>query len=81
MTPRATVVVSIAVAVFLSGIVLAQNEPLQQALFRNIKVFHGVDESHGSDDVLVTGNLIDQVSTEPLANVNEKAVAAFRTMR
>jgi hypothetical protein len=61
--------------------VLAQNEPLQQALFRNVKVFRGVDDSHGSADVPVTGNLSYQVATEPLADVNEKAVAAFRTMR
>ena len=45
----------------------AQDAPPQQYLFTNVMVFDGTGEELFKADVLVTGNRIDQVSTEPLA--------------
>jgi imidazolonepropionase-like amidohydrolase len=53
---------------FLSVRLAAQDAtPLQQYLFTNVGVFDGTSEQLIKADVLVTGNKIDQVSTEPLA--------------
>ncbi len=42
-------------------------DDVQSVLFTNVKVFDGVNDELKTQDVLVTGNLISQVSDEPLA--------------
>ena len=44
----------------------AAEEPPQHYLFTNVMVWDGTSEALVAADVLVTGNKIDQVSTEPL---------------
>ena len=46
---------------------MAEEDPPQGVLFTNVMVFGGTSEQLIKADVLVTGNKIDQVSTEPLA--------------
>lgn len=51
---------------FCYGPLVAQGSPPQQYLFTNVMVFDGTSEQLYKADVLVTGNKIDQVSTDPL---------------
>jgi len=46
---------------------IAKDSSPQQYLFTNVMVWDGTSEALVKADVLVTGNKIDQVSTEPLA--------------
>lgn len=59
------------VALFLcviGGSVLAQDDPAGPILFTNVNLFNGVDQSIVENaNVVVTGNKISAVSTEPLA--------------
>ena len=45
----------------------AQDQPPQQFLFTNVMVFDGTSAQLRDVDVLVTGNVISQISEEPLA--------------
>ena len=56
------------VALFLAGIASAQEPDPQVTLFTNVNVFDGVHEKLIKNaNVVVTGNKISAVSTEPLA--------------
>lgn len=50
------------------GSAFAQDEPAGPILFTNVKVFNGTDQTLTENaNVVVTGNMISAVSTEPLA--------------
>ena len=67
MTSRFQVLFILFFGLLLSTHLSAQESLPQQYLFRNVNVFDGTSEQLIKADVLVTGNKIDQVSTEPLA--------------
>jgi imidazolonepropionase-like amidohydrolase len=54
------------VAITISSISIAQNEAPQQTLFTNVQIFDGVSEERLAGNVLVEGNMIKQVSAEPI---------------
>ena len=59
----------------LSGAVLAAQEEQPVTLFTNVNVFDGVNEKLIKNaNVVVTGNLITAVSTEPLAVAGGKVI-------
>ena len=51
---------------FISLGLFAQEKPKQITLFTNVQVFDGLTDKLIKADVLVEGNLIKQISTEPL---------------
>jgi imidazolonepropionase-like amidohydrolase len=64
----------LAFSVFASSAV-AQDEPPMPILFTNVHVFDGVDEQRIENaNVVVTGNLITEVSAEPLAVANARVI-------
>ena len=50
----------------LCSVAIAQDKPKQITLFTNVQVFDGVSDKRFKSDVLVEGNLIKQISKEPL---------------
>ena len=48
------------------SVVIAQDKPKQITLFTNVQVFDGVSDKRFKADVLVEGNIIKQISKEPL---------------
>lgn len=61
---KTTVLVS-ALCLISSGL-FAQEKPKQITLFTNVQVFDGVSDKRFKSDVLIEGNLIKQISKEPL---------------
>ena len=60
-----TIVFVSALCLISSGL-FAQEKPKPITLFTNVEVFDGVSEKRFKSDVLVEGNLIKQISKEPL---------------
>ncbi len=48
------------------SVAIAQDKPKQITLFTNVQVFDGVSDKRFKSDVLVEGNIIKQISKEPL---------------
>ena len=48
------------------SVAIAQDKPKQITLFTNVQVFDGVSDKRFKADVLVEGNIIKQISKEPL---------------
>ena len=48
------------------SVAIAQDKPKQITLFTNVQVFDGVSDKLFKSDVLVEGNIIKQISKEPL---------------
>lgn len=48
------------------SVAIAQDKPKQITLFTNVQVFDGVSNERFKSDVLVEGNIIKQISKEPL---------------
>ncbi|MDP4726800.1 MAG: hypothetical protein NWS07_05865, partial [Desulfobacterales bacterium] len=60
-----TIVLVSALCLISSGL-FAQEKPKPITLFTNVQVFDGVSDKRFKSDVLVEGNLIKQISKEPL---------------
>ena len=54
-------------AVAFSSLALAQDDAPKQTLFTNVQIFDGISEERMAGNVLVEGNLIKQVSAEPIS--------------
>ena len=54
------------VLIAFSSFALAQDEAPKQTLFTNVHIFDGASEERLAGNVLVEGNLIKQVSAEPI---------------
>jgi len=69
MKTRANYITTIfaGIAIAFSSLVLAQDEAPTQTLFTNVQIFDGVSEERTAGNVLVEGNLIKQVSAEPIS--------------
>ena len=65
----------IALICFISLGLFAQEEAKQITLFTNVQVFDGITDKLIKADVLVEGNLIKQISTEPLMVVQTDNVS------
>ena len=58
----------LALAAMVSGPLSAQEEDAASILFENVRIFNGTDaELSGPSNVLVRGNVIDSISTDPIA--------------
>ena len=53
--------------VSISAVAVAKEEAPKQVLFKNVRVFDGVNEERMAGNVLVEGNLIKQVSAEAIS--------------
>ncbi len=51
----------------LSSLAIAQDEAPSQVLFTNVQIFDGLNEARMAGNVLVEGNLITQVSADPIS--------------
>ncbi len=69
MKTRANYITTIfaGLAITFSSSVLAQDEAPTQTLFTNVQIFDGVSEERLAGNVLVEGNLIKQISVEPIS--------------
>jgi len=63
---RIVLVACMCAAIAFSSLVMAQDEAPKQTLFTNVNVFDGVNEERMTGNVLVQGNLIKQISAEPI---------------
>ncbi len=69
MKTRANCITTIlaGIAFTFSSLALAQDEAPKRTLFTNVQIFDGVSEARMAGNVLVEGNLIKQVSADPIS--------------
>ena len=71
-----TIVFVSALCLISSGL-FAQEKPKPITLFTNVEVFDGVSEKRFKSNVLVEGNLIKQISKEPLKKYHNAGIDHF----
>jgi len=63
-----------AAALTMPLVVSAQDDAPKQTLFTNVQIFDGVSEERLAGNVLIEGNLIKQISAEPIAAANATVI-------